>query len=135
MHGLALLFLLSIIACAATSAQAQLQSIPLLGDWQQIAGSAGNCPACRINLSGTGDDITVIANNGWSAQVRERRLNGAPVAVGYGLWRVRDSRFDGKQFDLVLELRGERLHMTMRIDAGRRAWVVRAVYGRPWLGS
>jgi hypothetical protein len=128
---LALLVVLALVMPAAARAEVGA----LIGAWQQISSNAGKCPTCQIAIDGIGS-LSVTANNGWSATVIEGERGGNPAATGAGRWRVQGGDLDGKTFDVDFELHGDRLTMTMRIDAGRGSRrVVRAVYGRPWLGS
>lgn len=123
------------IATALISMPARAQVETMAGPWQQISSNAGPCPTCQLSIAGIGA-LSVTANNGWSASIVEQRRDGLPAAVGRGRWRVVNSAFDGKDFAVDLQLRGDRLYMTMRIALGKGALrVVRAVYGRPWLGS
>jgi len=135
MRRLALSIVLISMACAGLSTSARAQVDFLLGEWQQIASNAGACPTCQISLARGGDAIAVTANNGWSARVSEQR-GGAVIAVaGNGRWGAAGRGIDGKPFSIYLELRSDRLYMTMQIDLGPGVRTVKAVFGRPWLGS
>jgi opacity protein-like surface antigen len=134
MARLAALALLAALAMSAASSAAA-QSDLLYGDWRQLRSNAGPCPTCKISIDGI-DQLTVSANNGWSATVVASERNGQVAATGSGRWRGTKNPVDGTSFGIELELRGDRLHMTMRIDAGAAApRIVRAVFERPWLGS
>jgi hypothetical protein len=128
---------LALIAALATgtATSAAAQSDLLSGDWRQVRSNAGPCPTCKISIDGI-DQLNVSANNGWSATVVASERNGQVAATGSGRWRGTKHPVDGTSFAIEFELRGDRLHMTMRIATGTAApWVVRAVYERPWLGS
>jgi hypothetical protein len=127
--------LLAVAALAGAPSHARAQADFLLGDWQQLSSNAGPCPTCQISFSQSGGALTVTANNGWSARVDERPRSGVVAAVGSGGWQAGGGRLAGKTFDIDLELRGDRIYMSMRIDTGGRPWIVRAIYGRAWLGS
>lgn len=134
MRPLASIVLIAAALAGATS-RAQAQVDFLLGDWRQLSSNAGSCPTCQLSFSRGGGAINVTANNGWSARVDERERPGVIAAIGSGRWQAGNGRLAGKAFDIDLELRGERIYMSMRIDTGGRPSIVKAVYGRAWLGS
>jgi hypothetical protein len=123
------------MAASATALRAEPRFDLLNGAWQQIASNAGACPTCEISIEGIGT-LAVTANNGWSAGIVAQERDGLATAAGSGRWRRPNGPLDGRPFNVDFELRGERLHMTMRIDlGGGKAQTVKAVYGRRWLGS
>ncbi|MDB5633998.1 MAG: hypothetical protein JWR49_2853 [Tardiphaga sp.] len=78
----------------------------------------------------------MTASNGWSAAVEVREADSGATAAGRGQWSARGpASFASKPFNVDFKLRGERLYMTMVSElANGRKHVVRAVFGRPWLG-
>ena len=131
-----------LIAFAALSvglfaARAEAQTGELLGVWQQIESNAGRCPACQISITRAGSDLLVTASNGWSVNVVEADAAESISAAGNGRWMSSgNTLLSGSAFTVEFVLKGSRLYMTMRIDAksGARR-VVKAVFGRVWLGA
>ena len=131
----AILFVLAMLLLLPTQLHAQVQE--LLGNWQQLSSNAGACPSCQISFSGGSSQLTVTANNGWSAVVEARETREAgTMAAGRGSWRAGTGVLASKPFTIEFTLRGERLYMTMTNDLGNgRKRIVRGVFGRPWLGA
>jgi hypothetical protein len=126
---------LTVVVATALAIPAQAQTDLLSGPWLQIESNAGPCPTCRISIDGIGS-LAVTANNGWSATIVAAERHGLIAAAGNGRWRSPNNPLDGKPFNVDFELRGDRLYMSMRIELGKGAMrTVRAVFGRPWLGS
>jgi hypothetical protein len=112
------------------------QAHEMLGDWQQLTSNAGACPQCRINFVGDGARLRVAANNGWSADVEVRDSDSGTSAVGQGTWRMRAATAPvSKPFSIDFKLSGQRLYMTMVDEANGRRRIVKAVFGRAWLGA
>jgi hypothetical protein len=133
--GARVLYLIVVIALLCFQ-PTRAQAHELLGDWQQLTSSAGACPSCRISFSGAASELNVTASNGWSAAVEVREADSGATAAGRGQWSARGpASFASKPFNVDFKLRGERLYMTMVSElANGRKHVVRAVFGRPWLG-
>jgi hypothetical protein len=122
---------LVILALAAGTSPAAAQAGHWVGDWRQVESSAGQCPSCRITISGMGRVLTVTASNGWTAQVMADVENGLATARGEGQWNeTRTGGLAGLPFAIHLTERGNRLHMTMQIMRAGRTWTVRAAFGR-----
>lgn len=101
------------------------------GNWRQLESNAGQCSSCRIAITGIGRELTVIANNGWSAQVTSDVEDGLAAARGEGSWNgAATARLTGLPFSIHFVERGDRLHMTMRILRAGRVWTIRAAFGR-----
>ena len=117
-------------------ARAYAQAHEFLGDWQQLTSDAGACARCQLSFSGGASQLSVMANNGWSATVDARETATGPVAAGGGRWGAVGGAFASKPFTVEFSLRGERLYMTMSNDFGNgRTRIIRAVFGRPWVGA
>jgi hypothetical protein len=115
----------------AGASPAAAQAGHWIGEWRQVESNAGQCPSCRITIFGTGRVLTVIANNGWTAQAMAAVENGLAAARGEGQWNeARVGRLAGLPFAIHLIERGDRLHMTMRIMRAGRTSTVRAAFGR-----
>lgn len=100
-----------------------------VGEWRQVESSAGQCPSCRITISGMGRVLTVIASNGWTAQVSADVENGLAAAHGEGQWsETGTGGLAGLPFAVHLTERGNRLHMTMQIMRAGRTWRIRAAF-------
>ena len=133
--------LLAILVAVAVAllfqhSQALAQAHEFLGDWQQLSSNAGACPRCQISFSGGSSQLNVAANNGWSATIDTHETAAGPTASGRGSWRAGVGTLASKSFSVDFTLRGERLYMTMINDLGNgRKQIVRAVFGRPWLGA
>ena len=117
-------------------ARAQAQAYEFLGDWQQLTSNAGACARCQLSFGGGSSQLSVTANNGWSASVDAGDTATGPTAYGRGRWSADGSAFASKPFTVEFTMRGERLYMTMTNDLGNgRKRIVRAVFGRPWVGA
>ncbi|MGB5901410.1 MAG: hypothetical protein WBF99_00440 [Xanthobacteraceae bacterium] len=122
---------LIVLMLVAGMSPATAQAGHWVGDWRQLESSAGQCPSCRITISGIGRVLTVVASNGWTAEVTADVENGLAAAHGEGRWNeMRASRLAGLPFAIHLTERGNLLHMTMQIMRAGRTWTVRAVFGR-----
>jgi hypothetical protein len=116
--------------------QIHAQAHEFLGDWQQLTSDAGACARCQIVFSGGSSQLSVSANNGWSAAVEVRETLTGTVASGRGSWGARAGAYSLKSFSVDFTLRGERLYMMMTNELGDgRKRIVRGVFGRPWLGA
>jgi hypothetical protein len=119
------------------AARAEAQTGELLGAWQQLESNAGQCPACQISITRAASDLLVTASNGWSANVIEADSDNSISASGHGRWTSSgNTPLSGSTFTVDFVLKRSRLYMTMRIDMknGSRR-VVKAVFGRVWLGA
>ena len=122
---------------ALMTGHANAQAERLLGDWQQIESNAGACPTCRISVDGDSSSLTVIANNGWSANIIAAEKNNITGATGSGRWNPRANKsIANKPFNIVFIVKGARLYMKMFIDgANGSRQAVKGVFERPWFGS
>jgi len=57
-----------------------------VGRWRQLESIAGQCPSCRIKISGMGRVLTVTASNGWTAEVTGSVEGDLAAAHGEGWW-------------------------------------------------
>ena len=134
-RGLSAVFLILAILLFQP-ARAYAQAHEFLGDWQQLTSDAGACARCQLSFSGGSSQLSVVANNGWSAVVDARETATDPVAAGGGRWGAIGGAFASKPFTVEFSLRGERLYMTMVNDLGNgRKRIIRGVFGRPWVGA
>jgi len=80
--------------------------------------------------------LTVIANNGWSANVT-RPESVLIRATGTGHWNSDLTSFvTGRNFNVDFVLKGARLHMTMLIDMKNGPpQTIKAVFERVWFGA
>jgi len=103
------------------------------GKWQQVASNAGQCSSCTITIIRQGTLMTVTANNGWSAVLRNNLSANARFAEGTGQWRANaDSAYDNAPFHVTFVLKDDKLHMRMlaRIKNNTTQWI-KAVFDRP----
>jgi hypothetical protein len=125
------------LAVSQLATRAAAQTEGLLGVWQQIESNAGKCPTCQVSFAQTAAALTVTANNGWAATVVVNRNGDLIAATGTGRWSSRSKPLADRPFSVEFVVRDARLYMTMLVvDAGsgpRR--VIKAVFGRFWLGS
>lgn len=123
-------------AIIAGAAPAAAQAGHWIGDWQQLESNAGQCRSCRVAITGDGRTLTVTANNGWTARVAAGVEHGLAAARGEGKWDgARTGTLADAPFHIHLVERGMRLHMTMRVATSGRMRVIRAVFGRTWVGA
>lgn len=100
----------------------------MLGTWQQVLSSAGECRRCQVRLVRENDFFAVTANNGWAGRVQSGVSSSALTATGIGRWKpTAGGPYAGKFFRITLAAIGGRLHLEL-IDSQRR--VVRAVFER-----
>ncbi len=125
--GVALILWVLVIGASPATAQAGHWT----GNWRQLESNAGQCSSCRIAIAGIGRVLTVVANNGWSAQVTADVEDGLATARGEGSWNgAATARLMGLPFSIHFIERGDRLHMTMHILRAGRVWTIRAAFGR-----
>lgn len=123
-------------AIIAGAASAAAQAGHWIGDWQQLDSNAGQCRSCRVAITGDGRTLTVTANNGWTARVAAGIEHGLAAARGEGKWDgARTKALADATFHIHLVERGMRLHMAMRVATSGRMRVIRAVFGRAWVGA
>jgi len=125
------------IASVSSIGPAGAQEELIQGAWQQIESNAGVCPKCRILIASKGESLSVAANNGWTAVVDVQPIKEPLEATGTGMWAPgKVNTAAGRPFNVVFRLSRQRLYMSMRVemaDGSRR--LIRAVFGRVWLGA
>ncbi len=105
------------------------------GVWQQISSNAGQCPTCRITISGPGPELAVQANNGWRAVVRP--MAKSSMLSGSGDWAPNTRRtYSGKPLTArFVLLRDDMLLMEMTVHLGAKKRIIRATFRREALVS
>ena len=119
------------------SGHAQDGAADYLGPWKQVHSSAGRCDRCELRFGGASGQMTVTANNGWTARVGMLGSGRLTELRGEGSWSSSvQGNLRGHRFDVTFRLVDHQLHLSMRmIDPTAKPRLVKAVFQRHWLGS
>ncbi|MCK7615521.1 hypothetical protein [Roseibium sediminicola] len=116
---------ISTVALIALSSVAQAE---FCSKYQQTHSNAGQCNNCFLNISSiaNGHYYTVLASNGWSAELRSTH-GDTSVASGVGKWRADVGHaYAGTKFTIDLEQQGSQLSMMMDGNANGQRQIIRA---------
>ncbi len=102
------------------------------GHWRQVSSSAGQCATCTLTVGQVGTGYTVVASNGWEAQVRRVPAAGLPAFAGDGRWERSPPRLDaGRHIAAHFIVDEGQLHLLLILTRPDGApWRVLAVFER-----
>ncbi|RVD65171.1 hypothetical protein [Mesorhizobium sp. M7A.F.Ca.ET.027.03.2.1] len=75
----------SLALAFAGVAPAAAADIEFIGTWQQVYSTGGQCADCRVVIR-SDPGLQVDASNGWTADLKEKTINGEQALIGNGNW-------------------------------------------------
>lgn len=113
------LLLTAVISIWGSLAQADPSALQSLsGEWHQVFSNAGKCDDCRVTVKMNGQNLTVTANNGWSAILQPTSFQGKTFVAGKGSWKPGfGGTYEGKPFFLNLGIVDDRLLIVMTVPS------------------
>jgi hypothetical protein len=104
---------LTAIFLSITPSHAETRSFE--GKWRQIASTAGDCSTCAIAITTKGTSLSIKANNGWTASVKNPSGEAPNATAGNGQWSNGSGYLAGRTFQAHFEIAGSRLFMKMLV--------------------
>ncbi|RWO48161.1 MAG: hypothetical protein EOS12_08305 [Mesorhizobium sp.] len=131
MSRFAWLTFVSLTLAFAGAAPAGAADVEFIGTWQQVFSTGGQCANCRVVIR-SDPGLQVDASNGWTANLKEKTINGEQALIGNGNWPGSTSASaKARALSAAFKLHQDKLFLIMQIvDPNGSRIRVHAVFER-----